>query len=112
MSPNAGHSPGLGRTWALGRGRRLKLRREPHIVKSAVYACSDVAAGPARAAAGRRPTKSRRVGISGRGAKFPAPGFEFPARDQIRALKFPARLRSEFCKKTMQYQRISHTPFA
>ena len=66
MSPRAGHSPGLGRTWALGRGRRLKLRREPHIVKSAVYACSDAAAGPGSAAVGRRPTKSRRVGISGR----------------------------------------------
>jgi hypothetical protein len=46
MSPNAGHSPGLGRTWALGRGRRLKLRREPHIVKSAVYACSDAVVAP------------------------------------------------------------------
>ena len=85
MSPNAGHSPGLGRTWALGRGWRLKLRREPHIVKSAVYACPRRSRGPGQCGRGpARPTKCRPGWDFREGAKFPAPGFEFPARDQIR----------------------------
>ena len=54
---------------------------------------------------------TNRVGISGR-APNSRSGIRIPCSGSNSALKFPARLRREFCKKTMQYQRISHTPFA
>ena len=112
MSPNAGHSPGLGRTWALGRGWRLKLRREPHIVKSAVYACPRRSRGPGQCGRGPAPHKSLAgLGFQG-GRQIPCSGIRIPCSGSNSALKFPARLRREFCKKTMQFQRISHTPFA
>jgi hypothetical protein len=75
---NAGHSPGLGRTWALGRGRRLKLRRERHIVKSAAYACQRRSRGPGPMRpwpAGTAPHKVSPGWDFREGAKFPAPGF-------------------------------------
>ena len=46
------------------------------------------------------------------GRQIPCSGIRIPCSGSNSALKFPARLRREFCKKTMQYQRISHIPFA
>ena len=65
---------------------------------------------PVRPRAGA-PQKSRRVGFPG-GRQIPCSGIRIPCSGSNSALKFPARLRREFCKKTMQFQRISHTPFA
>ncbi len=68
------------------RDRRLKLRRERHIVKSAVYACRRRSRGPGRRGpgqAGTVPHKDLPGGDFRKSARFPAPGFEFPAQDQI-----------------------------
>jgi hypothetical protein len=46
------------------------------------------------------------------GRQIPCSGIRIPCSGSNSALKFPARLRREFSKKTMQYQRISHAPFA
>jgi hypothetical protein len=99
----------LTRTWALGRARRLKRGRERHIIKSAVFACQRRSRGPGCL---RPPTKRARApqkvspGWNFReGAKFPAPGFEFPARDQIRLQNSLQDCLGDFCKKTTQYQR-------
>lgn len=44
--------------------------------------------------------------------QIPCSGVRIPCSGSNSALKFPARLRREFCKKTTQYQWFSHTPFA
>jgi Helix-turn-helix len=46
------------------------------------------------------------------GRQIPYSGVRIPCSGSNSALKFPARLRREFCKKTTQYQRFRHTPFA
>ena len=101
---------------SLGFGSRAEIQTEsePHIVKSAVYACQRRSRGPGQCGRGQAGTAPHKVSPGWdfrEGAKFPAPG-SIPCSGSNSALKFPARLRREFCKKTMQYQRVSHTPFA
>jgi hypothetical protein len=59
--------------WALGRGRRLKLRREPHIVKSAVHACQRRSRGPGQCGRGQAGTAPHKV----------SPGWDFREGRQI-----------------------------
>ena len=95
-------------------GGDFKLRREPHIVKSAVYACQRRSRGPGQCGCGQAGTAPHKVSPDWnfREGQIPCSGIRIPCSGSNSALKFPARLRREFCKKTMQYQRISHTPFA
>ena len=53
---------------------------------------------------------SPELGFPG-GRQIPCSGIRIPCSGSNSALKFPARLRREFCKKTMQYQRLSHYTF-
>ena len=59
----------------------------------------------------RAPQSLAGLGFSGE-RQIPCSRIRIPCSGSNLAPKFPARLRREFCKKTMQYQRISHTPFA
>jgi hypothetical protein len=46
------------------------------------------------------------------GRQIPCSGILSPCSGSNSALKFPARLRREFCKKTTQYHRFRRIPFA
>jgi hypothetical protein len=65
--------------------RRLALKMLDEIIKAHnTKRRSEWPRPPASAVPAKRArTKSRRVGVVPGGAKFPAPRFEFPARDQI-----------------------------
>src|ERR1700730_15021745 len=91
LRANAGHSPGLGQTWALGRGQRLKLRtRAAHRQKRCVRLPATQPRPPASAAPAkraRRPTKSRRVEISGR-----APNSLLRDSNSLLGIKFGSKI--------------------
>jgi hypothetical protein len=92
-----------------------KTRTRAHIAQSAVYACQ-------RRSRGSRPVLPRPSGHEApqslAGSRFPGgrqilcSGIRIPCSGPNSALKFPATVRREFCKKTAQYQRFSHKSFA
>jgi hypothetical protein len=91
------------------------LRSDSKVVTRRLSCASPVvsARGIVAAAAKRdgAPQSLAGLGFPG-GRQIPCSGIRIPCSGSNSALKFPARLRREFCKKTMQYQRISHIPFA